>query len=210
MIVIEGGDNVGKTTLRQQLIDESTKHPLFVLHRQRFSPTGNTSIQTIGQSYLEMLMPDSQDGRDINLGIADRLLASEWVYGELFRGGCRLTAREHFLIRAALASLNALVIFCDPPDATILASWEQREQLYARDPLRIAERYRMQIADIFAPLRVFRYDWTATAAAEDRRALLDEHAIRVRRVPHAGHNSIIHVPRLHSMVVPSQPRGFSL
>ncbi len=171
MIVVEGGDNVGKSTLVAQLIEESSKR-LYVMKRQRFSPSLGGSI---GQSYLDMLVPGSQGERPIVQGVADRLLASEVVYGSLFRGGSRLTSREHFLIRASLISLGAFVVFCDPPDDAIRATWAEREQLYPHDPLTIARAYRERIAGIFAPVRVVRYDWTSPHASRDRASILELH-----------------------------------
>lgn len=184
MIVVEGGDNVGKSTLVAQLIQES-EDALYVMKRQRFSPAAGGSI---GQSYLDMLVPGSQGDRPIIHGVADRLLASEHVYGELFRGGSRLTPREHFLIVATLVSYNAIVVFCDPPDATIRATWDQREQLYPHDSLAIAARYRREMARLFAPLPVLRYDWTSPNAADHRRTILSLH--------HRSVHAFAHVARL--------------
>jgi hypothetical protein len=176
MIVVEGGDNVGKSTLVEQLVNESNGL-LYVMRRQKFSPTAGG---TIGQSYLDMLVPGNQGDRPIIFGLADRLLASEHVYGKLFRGGSRLSKREHFLILATLISYNAIIVFCDPPDTAIEASWAEREQLYPHDPLLIAAKYREEMPRIFGPLPVLRYDWTASNATEARQTMLRLHDRSVR------------------------------
>jgi hypothetical protein len=170
MIVIEGADNVGKTTLIQQLL--ALDPTLFVMKRTRFNPRLGG---TIGQSYLQMLLPLHHERTRLQFGIADRLLASECIYGALFRDGCRMSDSEHFLIKAALLSYGAIVIHCDAPDATIQATWNERPQLYERDPLVIAHAYRDQLASIFRPIEVIHYDYTTPDADRRRQWIVRHH-----------------------------------
>lgn len=175
MIIIEGADNVGKSTLIDQLIELDPR--LYVMKRERFRPSKGGSI---GSSYLKMLLPGA--GRDLlTFGIADRLLASECIYGELFRGKCRMTPHEHFLIKAVLMSYGALVIHCDAPDRFIIDSWNTRAQLYEQDPLLIARTYRARLERIFRPLEVIKYDWTNSDASMRREAIVRLHARTVTR-----------------------------
>lgn len=176
MIIVEGCDNVGKTTLINQLL--ALDPQLFLMKRERFNPRLGG---TIGQSYLQMLLPPHHERTRLQFGIADRLLASECIYGALFRDGCRMSNNEHFLIKAALLSYGAIVVHCDAPDATILATWRERPQLYDRDPLPIARAYREQIANIFRPVEVIRYDYTTSNAARYREWIIRRHRRIVER-----------------------------
>lgn len=169
MIIVEGGDNVGKTTLIQQLIGIDPN--LHVLRRPRFKPEQG---QTIGTSYLDAIIPRDGDRVRHSYGIADRLLASEMIYGDLFRNGSRLTEAERQAILNVLRSYRAIVVHCDPPDETVLREWKNREQLYD-DPIVIVAEYRRRIRTIFEGLTVIRYDWTAEHAEETRSHLVDLH-----------------------------------
>ena len=175
MIIVEGSDNSGKTTLVKQLI--ASDPSLQLLHRERFKPQAGGTIFT---SYLQMLLPTGEaTAYAMANSVGDRCLASECIYGSLFREGCRLSFAEHVMIQAVLKRMNAIVVFCDPPDATILASWSNRPQLYD-DPLVIARAYRKRVRAIFSGLTVYDYDWTSARAANQREMLLREHARRLR------------------------------
>lgn len=165
MIVIEGGDNTGKTTLIKQLMDADPR--LHLLKRPRFKPERKESI---GTSYLECLLPENVDRVHQSWGIADRLLASECIYGRLFRDGCRMNEAEHRAINHVLASFDAVVVWCDPPNDAIVRAWKDREQLYD-DPIKIAEAYRASMTDSFK-VPFVRYDWTSNWATRDRERIL--------------------------------------
>jgi thymidylate kinase len=178
MIIVEGGDNCGKTTLIRQLIELDPK--LRLLHRERFNPNKG---ETIGQSYLDALRPPADGSRVAHsYSIADRFFASECVYGNLFRGGCRMSAWEHFIIKSLLLSYGTFVIHCDPPDASVQLTWKDRDQLYNdQGNMWITDYYRSHIKDIFHPIPVVRYDWTATYAALHREQLVDRHKQMMRK-----------------------------
>lgn len=173
MIILEGCDNAGKSTLLRQLLEMDPS--LRILKRDRFSPERG---ETIGTSYLNALLPPD-DGDRVAHGnsIADRFLASECIYGALFRGGCRMTSREHFLIKSLLVSYGAFVIHCDPGAYMVRKTWQQRGQLYD-DPIKIHEAYRKRIKRIFEPLPVFGYDWTSHTAVTNRQLFIDLHQKR--------------------------------
>jgi hypothetical protein len=177
VIILEGPDNAGKTTLLSQLLEMDPS--LRVLKRQRFKPEMG---QTIGTSYLEALMPPPDGDRLAHANsICDRFLASECIYGALYRGSCRMTPREHFLIKTILLSYGAFVVHCNPPLDVILKTWDNREQLYNQDPGAIHHAYRTRIRKIFFPIPVLTYDYTAEGAEIQRRAILERHAQTLRQ-----------------------------
>jgi hypothetical protein len=170
MLIVEGPDNVGKSTLIKQLIELDPS--LRVLKRERFKPNRGGSI---GLSYLQALCPSDGDYATHANSIADRFFASECIYGQLYRGGCRMTVAEHSLIKHALLALGTLVVFCDPGDDAILGNWPDREQLYS-DPLGLSKAYRLELPSVFANFRVAKYNWV-TATDDDRRRLVDRHRL---------------------------------
>lgn len=174
MIIVEGADNVGKSTLVKQLLEEDDR--LHLLKRERFRVDRG---ETIGWSYFNMLVPPDGNYMRHAFGVADRLLASECIYGRLFRNGCRMTGREHEMIRSLLRGYGTIVVHCDAPDAVISRSWLDREQLYAIDPIPIAEAYRERLQTIFNPIDVIRYDWTAEDADATRNHIINRHRIQL-------------------------------
>jgi hypothetical protein len=179
VIIVEGGDNVGKSTLVKQLV--ALDPSLRLLHRERFKPSEGG---TIFSSYLKMLLPTDDSFMAHANSIGDRCFASECVYGALFRDGCRMTFAEHLVIQAILQKFNALVVHCDPPDEVIKASWDEREQLYD-NPLAIAEAYRVKMPNIFSGLEVIHYDWTRSSAPAFREWLVAENTRRVNALAFA-------------------------
>lgn len=167
MIIVEGPDNAGKTELIKQLIADDPA--LRVLYRDRFNPKRG---ETIGTSYMQVLIPEDGDWLRNGYAIADRFFASECIYGKLFRGGCRMSELEHTRIRRMLEHFyNPLVVFCDPGDGTIKGSWSERLQLYDHDPALIAEAYRSELHEIFEGFAIYLYDWTGLKGgnAQDQR-----------------------------------------
>lgn len=173
MIIIEGADNVGKSTLVARLLREDPR--LHLLKRERFKVDRGESI---GWSYFNMLVPTDSNYTKHAFGIADRMLASECIYGDLFRGGCRMTPREHLLIKTVLMCYGTVVVHCDAPDETIRKSWSNREQLYD-DPIRIAHEYRARVKSIFNPIEVIRFDWTMDNADDVVHYILARNAVLV-------------------------------
>lgn len=170
MIIVEGADNCGKTTLIEQLIQLDPR--LRLIRRKRFKPSRN---ETIASSYISALIPPDGDRVAHGYGIIDRLLASECIYGDLLRGGSRVSPKEHLEIIDRLVSYRAIVIHCDIPNDRILATWHEREQLYSGHAIEVAEAYRQRIRTIFSTLPVLTYDWTNPSAEYHRTAIVGLH-----------------------------------
>jgi hypothetical protein len=170
MIIVEGGDNVGKTTLIQQLLEMDPS--LRVLHRDRFKPQAG---ETIGRSYLKALTPSGDDRVATANSIADRFMASEVIYGDLFRNGNRLTLQDEWTLRLLLQSYGTLIVHCDPGDAVIKKDWASRPQLYPHDPLLIARTYRADLPSIFRGFTQMQYDWTHKNADQARLGIIAVH-----------------------------------
>lgn len=174
MIIVEGPDNAGKTTLIKSLIEADPS--LRVLHRAKFNPKNGESI---GHSYLKALVPPADDEAAHANCIADRFYASECIYGDLFRGGCRMSTEEHVLIRRTLKKIGTIVVFCDPGDAAINGSWDERDQLYKNNSL-LAEAYRSRLRAIFEGFAVYHYNYNWMNASDFSANVVDIHKAVVR------------------------------
>ena len=175
MIIVEGADNVGKSTLVAQLL--GLDPTLRFLDRPRFRPGQG---ETITHSYMRALFPldATHDYTAQAHSIADRFLASECIYGELFRGGCRITPDEHLILRGILMQYDAQIVWCDPPNEAISKTWGEREQMYSESvSLSIAAAYRERIHEIFRGFPVIRYDWTHPSAKLTRLAIVEAHKV---------------------------------
>jgi hypothetical protein len=169
VIIVEGADNTGKTTLITELLKLDPN--LHLLARKKYRPERGESI---GTSYLKML-----DAGDVN-GVADRCMASECIYGVLFRDGCRMTVSEHAEIREQLFQHRAIIVWCNPPNEVIERDWHARPQLYTENPLRIANAYRQMLPRLFSGFNIVQYDWSRCdamgfTAARQRQQLITHH-----------------------------------
>lgn len=160
MLIIEGGDGVGKSTLVKQLL---ALDPGLVQGYREAPDEG------IGCSHIGALI----DHRGYQ--IFDRFFASEEIYGRLFRGGSKFSSLEKCMIRLLLKYHRTIVIHCDPPDEVILKYWDASKQLYD-DPIRIAQAYRKSISKVFGhEITIIKYDWTNPHAEEHRETIIHRH-----------------------------------
>ncbi len=115
IIIVEGMDNTGKTTLVEQLVKETG-------YDMVRSPGGPQSLEDMIDKVETCLISDNI--------IYDRFpLISEEVYGPVLRGYSLwkfLRWREYFI---QLLQLKPLFIYCRPGGETILRTINQREQL---------------------------------------------------------------------------------
>lgn len=169
MIIVEGADNVGKTTLVNQLREMDSQ--LKLVKRKHYR---SDRSETVGSSYINALLPADGNFEEHGYSIADRMMASECIYGELFRGGCRMTLGQHLVIRRILDLYHALIVFCDAPDNVIQQSWKQRDQLYD-NPIVVASAYRQSIRNVFDNRPIINYDWTKENAEIIRHEIIDTH-----------------------------------
>ena len=178
MIIVEGGDNVGKSTLVKQLIELDPS--LRILHRDRYKPDAG---ETIGTTHIRALLPPDGDCVRHGRSLADRFYASEIIYGELFRGGSRFTEAESMMIRLLMFSYRAIVVWCNPPADVVESTWTERDQLY-NDCMRIHEAYQKRFRKIFAGFTVLEYDWTGDGAEHTRQTITKIHLARSEYTRH--------------------------
>lgn len=178
MIIIEGADGTGKTTVGEAL-SECLKAPL--IH----SPSG-AAIQDKMQWVLSML--NLHCARPDKLVIYDRFYFSEFVYGPILRGGI---AYPQWFIETVqqvfLPEVQPVIVFCDTSDENARRGLTSREQLAGvkKNISRILEDYRALMLDQ-APVKqralTIRYDWTSYKTAKEDIIPAVEYLLEVRRL----------------------------
>lgn len=149
MIIIEGPDNAGKTTLANKL---SKRLGLPVVHSVR--PKRGDSEGVVLSHSNSQLQPQN--------AILDRVYAiSEWVYGRVIRGK---TALGHFHSQALLDLYHRpyLIIYCRPEMETILNNKGRKQMAGVLEHhQKIVEEYDYIMTDLnrYSHSTVVRYDW---------------------------------------------------
>lgn len=149
MIILEGADNSGKSTLGEYL---SNKLNLPLRHSEKPNPEW-TPVEALGHSSRQ-LRPQS--------AILDRVYAlSEYVYGPICRGASAL-GEQHQEALLDLYNRPYLIIYCRPHLSTILRNGG-RDQMEGvlENHQKIVEEYDRLMDDVsrFSCCQVVNYDW---------------------------------------------------
>ena len=157
MILVEGPNGGGKTTLVRHLAD---KHRLLIadmkrdLHRPPdTSPEGQR--ERVYTFLAQALMGNSP------VRIVDRLYFSELVYGHLWRYKVAFTDQEQLMIEQVMEAMSIPVIFCIPPVSICRENVEGVESQHEKVLPTLDAIYGMydNIA-LGRPDLVYRYDYT--------------------------------------------------
>lgn len=119
MIIVEGCDNTGKSTLVKQLCEEMPEL-VYVPHGPR-PPVS-------AESYYKELV-DILNRPDNSRVIVDRFLLSELVYGPILRDKVILDEKQLSYINKLLTIKKPFIIICNRPTSRILETFSERDQL---------------------------------------------------------------------------------
>ena len=107
MIIVEGPDGCGKSTLIKQLL-----HRIPKLEFGEHSPGPPKSAEEYLARAAKWLIKPQEKTRNI---ILDRFLFSEQVYGPVLRGKLIITQKEMDILEAKLLEHDPLIIYCRRP-----------------------------------------------------------------------------------------------
>lgn len=116
IIILEGPDGTGKTTLAKHL--QNT-------YGFRYIHTGPPEDDRVLEAYGRTLYDASRETGDV---VIDRLHVGERIYGPILRGKDKLGREGEVLIRRLTNAYNARVVFCLPPYPTAFENWRKRHQ----------------------------------------------------------------------------------
>ena len=128
IIIVEGMDGTGKTTLAQQLA-----HRLEVQPRKYVGSSGPSDdyrLTLVDRTISEIteLEITSERGEPVKR-LYDRFpLISEAIYGPTLRG-CNCFGAQYYLARRRLLTLRTVIIYCRPPKNVIRSNVQQTPQM---------------------------------------------------------------------------------
>ena len=127
MLIIEGPDGAGKTTLAKKLsedlgIDLSKYSRLTQEERNKLSRAGSVKPRVYGA--LGVAVAGRKDPV-----IHDRMFFSELVYGQVLRGSSVFSFQEERMVLDILHAMGVPVIFCLPPVRDVYDNLGANEQM---------------------------------------------------------------------------------
>lgn len=128
MVIVEGCDNTGKTTLVRSLL--YVKHPFKLV--ETVKPPGPTDWDTM-KRYLDEHLRGPVNKERVR-SVYDRFhLISELVYGKVLRGNVVIPQQDFVEYATLLKQADPLIIYCELPKDKIEATIGDRDQLEGVD-----------------------------------------------------------------------------
>lgn len=118
IIIIEGPDGSGKTTLANQLSKQSS-YP--IIHRVQ--PKTEHDKKVMLEEYLEVI-------RTRRNMIFDRSWYSEMVYGPVMRDSSVISHHQMYAIESRLAKIGAMIIYCTNSPEMLWSKCQSRGEQY--------------------------------------------------------------------------------
>jgi len=175
IIILEGPDGAGKSTLSNQLLPLFSKQGL--THVFRHGPYKDINAEDLCKIYFRSMSQALTYNDNV---ILDRSWLSEPIYGDVYRKGVNRVdrQRQRMLERCAL-SRGAVVIRVQPELDTCIENFKARKELEYLDNVQqlteVYERYERLVVDHKTDLPVVHYDYT-------RDKIDDEWLTKVARV----------------------------
>lgn len=117
MLLVEGCDNTGKTTVARRLLEHlpgwSYRH---FTNPDPFAPPYRYFLWQVADTHPRMVL--------------DRFHLSDWAYGHVYKGGPKLTSHEWRFLELALLALDGRVLLMSDDAEQIRARWGEKEEMY--------------------------------------------------------------------------------
>ena len=157
MIIVEGPDGAGKSTLCRELASEF--HVPIHIKEPKDGPTNARE-----NTYEALQRAVSWDE---SIRIYDRLYFSELVYGSILRDKVDFSPKEQLHIEGVLLGLKCPIIFCDLPRSLLRSNVEADEEgqlMGVRENLdKISLRYHQIYRRLYEQSKVlYEYDYTGS------------------------------------------------
>lgn len=157
LIILEGCDGSGKTTLAKKLMDfygcgEPDNHGPY-----------HGEAEITSHYELSIYRATLRPNQPARHHLMDRSWLSEPIYGAAMRGGVnRISAEDAYVLDMKAGVVNGVVILCQPPLSICLTSWRgRRESEYPDGEAKIEQIYELYKSSWHTwRLPTIVYDWT--------------------------------------------------
>ena len=162
MVILEGCDGSGKTTLAGALM-RKRGYDYTVVKTGLPEPGYDVAVAYLDAIYAALARP----GRTL----FDRLHLGEKIYGPLLRGEDCMGQDGLATIERVMAAHNIALIICAPPWETLVAGWRSKDDLL-KNEAQLRYVYDAYLHEA-ARLGITPYDWTAPDAKERLKEMLE-------------------------------------
>jgi hypothetical protein len=150
VVILEGPDGGGKTTLARWLRDQRGYQ---IVKTNAPSPKEN-----VFKSYTDSLLAAVESGQPT---VLDRHYLGEGIYGPLLRGEDRLGRQGRDLLERLIAACGVRLVICSPPWAELVKGWAGKDDLLKRQAQ--LRQVRQAYLSESRRLGLEVYDWTRAA-----------------------------------------------
>lgn len=164
MIIVEGPDGAGKTTLVQELVREFD----FMVGERAVADRDKLYTVTRQDTHTALARAILTAEKDGPACIWDRLFYSEMVYAPVVGRPIEFAVEERLWIRRIIEAAQFPVILCLPPRDTVRAnSWKDDQMPGVKEGIdNIWDAYARMANDEFFPQSVMMYDYSNQEAAK--------------------------------------------
>lgn len=176
IIILEGPDGGGKTTLATALRD---RMGFEMVH---FGVPGEK--EDVLLTYAREIQRFRLSGRDV---VFDRLHLGEVVYGTLIRNNDRIGNHGLVLMNRLLRACDATIVFCMPPLNVCMDNWRKRhetEYVASPDTLRDIYTYYDGLAHQYSNRRIYPHTLTWDYTLQNGVEFLDRAVLRHIQIGH--------------------------
>ena len=161
LIILEGPDGAGKTTLANELEKCGCAYVHF-------------GVPPLGEDLFKWFLKPLLDAREFQSVVFDRLHLSDRIYGPLMRGDSPLTELHERLIERYLYARGGQVVICLPPWRTVLNNWlKNQENEYVDTPGKLRKIYGGYYRLLRSERSYMAFDYTRQNVATYAKALCE-------------------------------------
>lgn len=180
VIILEGVDCSGKTTLAEQLTRPGSLDRCRSCYQHHGLYPDDTPAQLLRRYAQSILLADRRASRGWFTQIIDRCFLSEQVYGTIVRQEDRLGELGVKLLTRLTRALGVCEVFCTPPWKTVEAGWTEKKK-DTWDPVKGKGDYLQKLEvvrqvwrryDDYVRPWSFKYDYTSFSSARHRGLIL--------------------------------------